>query len=163
MVVLQGLSAVCANDVSSVHKSTNITKVAPVRAKKRKRLNRANNGGRGGNGASPELKRAIRMRDSHRCRFCSHSSTRLEVHHIKYLSEGGPNHEANLIALCDEHHRLVHSNKKVWQPVLLACIWIQYVGWPGENHPRRLTVPTVLDRLVHESLHPEGESVVVQY
>lgn len=76
---------------------------------------------------------------------------RLECHHIKYLSQGGPNEPSNLIALCDQHHRMVHSNKRVWQPILLACIWIHYV------EGKFLTIPETELRLEAMGLHPEQE------
>lgn len=46
---------------------------------------------------------------------------RIELHHIIYRSEDKskidePN---NCILLCNYHHRLVHSNKHYWQPLLL--------------------------------------------
>lgn len=151
MIVLGGVTAYCQDDfgaAASVRTATRPTK------KKRK----PRRGSFKKNGAPPELKRHVRMRDSHRCRFCNLPSSHLEVHHIKYLSEGGPNHPANLITLCDEHHRLVHSDKKKWQPVLLGCIWVQYVGWAGER-PRRLTVGRMFDRLMAEGLHPYGEHI----
>ena len=45
----------------------------------------------------------------------------IELHHIIYRSEDkfkidDPN---NCILLCNYHHRLVHSNKHYWQPILL--------------------------------------------
>ena len=46
----------------------------------------------------------------------------IELHHIIYRSEDknqidDPN---NCILLCNYHHRLVHSNKHYWQPILLS-------------------------------------------
>jgi len=61
-----------------------------------------------------------------RCRFCGVIRD-LHVHHINYRSQGG-NHDAhNLIVLCHKHHRLVHSDKGVWQPILRAYIWLLYM------------------------------------
>ena len=51
--------------------------------------------------------------DGHRC-----SGSR-EAHHILYLSEGGVDEQWNLITLCGKMHKIVHSNKKLWQPKLL--------------------------------------------
>jgi len=60
----------------------------------------------------------------------------LSVHHIEYLSQGGANVMHNLISLCGAHHAEVHSNKKLWQPILRATIWLTYGG-------KFLTVPEV--------------------
>ena len=44
----------------------------------------------------------------------------LELHHIIYRSEDKSliNEPSNCIMLCNAHHRLVHSNKHLWQPIL---------------------------------------------
>lgn len=54
----------------------------------------------------------------HMCAYCGRSGRGLHVHHIKYRSEGVDHSLDNLILLCQEHHDLVHSNKKFWQPLL---------------------------------------------
>ena len=43
----------------------------------------------------------------------------LHNHHIYYRSQGGLTKKENLIRLCERCHRLVHSNKKLWQPKLM--------------------------------------------
>lgn len=62
----------------------------------------------------------VMQRDNCRCRLCG-TSLNLQLHHIIYRSEDKSkiNDENNLIMLCAEHHRLVHSNKHYWQPKLL--------------------------------------------
>lgn len=62
----------------------------------------------------------VMQRDNYRCRLCG-TSLNLHLHHIIYRSEDKSkiNDENNLIMLCAEHHRLVHSNKHYWQPKLL--------------------------------------------
>ena len=59
-------------------------------------------------------------RDDYKCILCG-TSLNLQLHHIIYRSEDKSkiNDENNLIMLCAEHHRLVHSNKHYWQPKLL--------------------------------------------
>lgn len=49
---------------------------------------------------------------------------KLELHHIRYRSERKDliNEPSNCIILCNAHHRLVHSNKHLWQPILLEKI-----------------------------------------
>ena len=48
----------------------------------------------------------------------------LELHHIKYRSEAKDliNEPTNCICLCTAHHKLVHSNKHYWQPILKEMI-----------------------------------------
>ena len=55
-----------------------------------------------------------------RCVFC-HSTYNLHYHHIYYRSERKDliDEPSNGIMLCEEHHRLVHSNKRKYQPILL--------------------------------------------
>ncbi|HVL40253.1 MAG TPA: HNH endonuclease [Fimbriimonadaceae bacterium] len=70
----------------------------------------------------------ILKRDGHACRWCGRTGDWLEVHHIAYRSEGGPDEAANLITLCDEHHEIVHSNKRLYKPVLRATVWMTYLN-----------------------------------
>jgi len=46
----------------------------------------------------------------------------LQVHHVRYLSEGGPSITPNLITLCRVCHARAHSDKKTYQPLLLAYL-----------------------------------------
>lgn len=52
------------------------------------------------------------------CQLCG-STSYLEIHHIYYRSQGGLTVPENLIRLCSKCHRLVHSNKKVYQSKLI--------------------------------------------
>lgn len=52
-------------------------------------------------------KRRIRERDGHRCQLCGvqptgYNQTKLEIHHIRPFSQGGPTTDTNLITLCSE-------------------------------------------------------------
>lgn len=91
-----------------------------------------------------ELRRKVRKRDGNVCRWCGKNGE--QVHHIKYRSQGGPDHLGNLILLCQEHHQRVHSNKKHWQPTLLALLWIGYVNG------RWMTVPETERYLIRKGL-----------
>lgn len=59
-------------------------------------------------------------RDNYSCRLCG-STSFLQLHHILYRSQRKDliNDVDNCIMLCSDCHRLVHSNKKKWQPILL--------------------------------------------
>ena len=58
-----------------------------------------------------ELRLQVLRRDSWRCQFCG-SMTNLEVHHQKFRSHSGPDHEDNLITLCNNCHSAEHSQNK---------------------------------------------------
>ena len=73
---------------------------------------------------SSDEKKKIIESDGFQCRFCGRQSG-LHVHHAKYRSEGGSNDPSNLITLCNDHHGLVHSNKKRYQPLCLKIIEIR--------------------------------------
>lgn len=58
-------------------------------------------------------------RDNGVCRLCGNKN--IHLHHIIYRSESKAliNEPSNCIMLCEKHHRLVHSDKKKYQPILL--------------------------------------------
>jgi hypothetical protein len=58
---------------------------------------------------SAALRRAVRERDRHRCRYPGCESRRVDAHHIRFWSNGGKTMLGNLISLCKAHHHLVHD------------------------------------------------------
>ena len=56
---------------------------------------------------------AILHRDNYTCQCCGKKNCRLEVHHIKFKSNGGTDDEENLIALCEDCHKGVHAGTVV--------------------------------------------------
>ena len=56
---------------------------------------------------------AILHRDGYTCQCCGKKNCRLEVHHIKFKSNGGTDDEENLITLCKECHDGVHAGTVV--------------------------------------------------
>lgn len=68
---------------------------------------------------SKETYNKVYERDNGMCRLCG--SKNVHLHHIVYRSESKAliNEPSNCILLCEEHHRLVHSNKRKYQPMLL--------------------------------------------
>ena len=52
---------------------------------------------------------AVLHRDNYTCQCCGKKNCRLEVHHIKFKSNGGTDDEENLITLCKECHDGVHA------------------------------------------------------
>jgi hypothetical protein len=57
----------------------------------------------------PTLRRAVLLRDQHRCRVPGCRNTIfVDLHHIQLRSEGGRNELTNLVTLCGSHHRAPH-------------------------------------------------------
>ena len=56
---------------------------------------------------------AILHRDNYTCQCCGKKNCRLEVHHIKFKSNGGTDDEENLITLCEDCHKGVHAGTVV--------------------------------------------------
>lgn len=56
---------------------------------------------------------AILHRDNYTCQCCGKKNCRLEVHHIRFRSNGGTDDEENLITLCKECHDGIHAGTVV--------------------------------------------------
>jgi 5-methylcytosine-specific restriction endonuclease McrA len=52
----------------------------------------------------------------------------LHIHHVRYRSEGGAHTQDNLLTLCDDCHREVHSDKKLYQNKCLELIKAREAG-----------------------------------
>ena len=64
-------------------------------------------------------------RDGSCCRVCGRYVENPALHHIRYRSQGGLDIPSNLITIGwlpghDCHIPVVHANKGLWQPILLA-------------------------------------------
>lgn len=130
-----GLSSVCSDDPSCRR---------AILDRQKQRVNARIDLDKKRNSRLPgKMRKSIRNRDM-TCRYCGQEAYRMEIHHISYRSQGGPDTSWNLILLCDEHHRMAHSRKKYWQPVLRAYIWLWYV-----EGRRNLLVPGV-ERLLRK-------------
>jgi 5-methylcytosine-specific restriction endonuclease McrA len=54
----------------------------------------------------------VLARDNHTCQCGKGGCTsKLEVHHIKFKSQGGSDNPDNLITLCSKHHKMLHEGK----------------------------------------------------
>lgn len=79
---------------------------------------------------SKETYNKVMQRDKYKCRLACITyngvscNGGLELHHIRYRSEAKDliNEPTNCIMLCTAHHKLVHSNKHYWQPILKEMI-----------------------------------------
>ena len=56
---------------------------------------------------------AILYRDNYTCQCCGKKNCRLEVHHVKFRSNGGTDDEGNLLTLCEDCHKGVHAGTVV--------------------------------------------------
>ena len=56
---------------------------------------------------------AILHRDNYTCQCCGKKNCRLEVHHVKFKSDGGTDDEENLLTLCEDCHKGVHAGTVV--------------------------------------------------
>ena len=72
---------------------------------------------------SKETYSKVFTRDSGRCQLCG-AYQNLHAHHILYRSQRKDliDEPTNIIMLCENCHRLVHSNKKKYQPILLEMM-----------------------------------------
>lgn len=68
---------------------------------------------KGPNYGYANTKAKVLVRDNYTCQYCKgkKKSSRLEVHHIVYRSNGGSDEEWNLITLCDECHAALHRGE----------------------------------------------------
>lgn len=140
-----GLSKVCSNEClrEATKSSTPKYKTRDSKPKPRKSKTR---GLSSGSNPPPGVRAEVLLRDKGRCRFCLQPSH--IQHHIQYRSEGVDHQRHNLIVLCQAHHDLVHSNKRKWQPLLRAYIWLYYV------EGQQLTIPTI-ERKFHDQGQPQ--------
>lgn len=60
------------------------------------------------------VKSAVLNRDNYTCQICGEKDTRLEIHHIQFRSKGGSNRMDNLVTLCRDCHKQIHSNGLVF-------------------------------------------------
>ena len=67
----------------------------------------------------------VMQRDNYKCIMLNYECKgKIELHHVRYRSERKDliNEPNNCVCLCTFHHKLVHSNKKKYQPILLKIL-----------------------------------------
>lgn len=62
---------------------------------------------------SKNLRDIVFERDSYTCVLCDKAAT--NAHHVVRRSHGGANHPHNLVALCRQHHDLIHGT--IWHGI----------------------------------------------
>lgn len=93
---------------------------------------------------TPRLRRQVLARDRHGCTVPGCRAARnLDVHHIRFRSDGGGNELSNLLTLCSGHHALLHAGQLVIRgeaPHALEFTWREVPESPtaearGEDAP----------------------------
>ena len=69
---------------------------------------------------------AVLHRDNYTCQCCGKKNCRLEVHHIKFRSNGGTDDEENLITLCEDCHKGVHAGTVILNKKPKKCKNLKY-------------------------------------
>ena len=55
---------------------------------------------------------------NHECELCYAKDTKLDVHHIVPVEEGGTDDQDNLICLCRHCHKVIHTGNKYYNNML---------------------------------------------
>jgi hypothetical protein len=104
---------------------------------------------------SASLRRALRIRDSGRCRFpgCT-ARRRLHSHHLRHWADGGETTLANLVSLCPAHHWAVHEGgHHAWIDESHRLRFARPDGRPLETAPSM--EPADADLTTDEDITPE--------
>ena len=75
------------------------------------------------------VKSAVLHRDNYKCQICGQGHGKLEVHHIRFRSQGGSNSMNNLTTLCSKCHSKIHSGELTFDkktPVIQTCCTHEY-------------------------------------
>lgn len=84
---------------------------------------RYKDGGRVGTHTTKKKVRAsVVERDGYWCLYCGKPGPGLHLHRVIYGSEGGKYEVNNCVQLCNIHHEIIHSNKRLWQPILIKFL-----------------------------------------
>lgn len=78
------------------------------------------------------IRKQINRSGTHECSIC-HKSHILVIHHIRGRDIENPNHESNLVNLCDNCHRLTHENKIVIEGYFQTTNGIELLWHKKEN------------------------------
>jgi len=90
----------------------------------------------------PALRRAVFLRDQHRCQVPGCSNSRwVDVHHLQLRSEGGRHSLQNLVCICAAHHRAVHHGQLTLERSESGAIRVHHADgtdYGRSLHPQRL-------------------------
>lgn len=146
-MTIYGLSSICSD---ACFKRVQLrSRERPLKKAIVKNSGHTNASRRRTSGVPTAIRKAIRKRDG-QCKWCG-VGDRLQVHHIWYRSQGGPDEPSNLVTLCLDCHAKAHASKRTWQPVLLALIWLHYVEGRSMTVPEVYKLVEVRSELLHSS------------
>ncbi|AIW03682.1 HNH endonuclease [Bacillus phage Pascal] len=69
-----------------------------------------------------KVRQQVKERDGNWCLLCGKPPSGLHLHRIKYGSQGGKYEKDNCVQLCNEDHALIHTDKKLFMPLLESYI-----------------------------------------
>ena len=103
------------------------------------------------------LRRQVLERDGRRC-VCCESTRNLSVHHVHWRRYGGRTRPANLVALCEECHSLVHDRFLILRGPVEALEFLDSRGAPlGERAAPPLRVPGLAELVSGGREAPRGD------
>lgn len=74
------------------------------------------------------VKAAVLSRDNYTCQICGKKNSKLEVHHIQFRSKGGSNRMDNLVTLCRDCHKQIHSGGLVFDKKIKSFKHASYMN-----------------------------------
>jgi hypothetical protein len=84
----------------------------------------------------PALRRAVLLRDQHRCRVPGcRNATFLDLHHIELRSEGGRNNLENIVTTCGAHHRAAHRGELLIERDAHGGVRFRHADGTQYGHP----------------------------
>ena len=103
------------------------------------------------------LRKQVLERDGRRC-VCCESPRNLSVHHMHWRRYGGRTRPANLVALCEECHSLVHDRFLILRGPVEALEFLDSRGAPlGERAAPPLRVPGLAELVSGGREAPRGD------
>ena len=109
----------------------------------------------------PALRRAVLLRDQHRCQVpgCNNVSW-LDVHHIELRSDGGRHSMQNLICVCGSHHRAAHRGQLIIDRNEAGALRVRHADGTEYGHsvqPRALEVRVKVFSALRHLAFREGQ------
>ena len=134
-MIVTGVGKLCSQDcfgsLQDKYKDKNSRRIASKRSSQKPRSSKKRTGIPAG------VRQAVKERDRNRCRRCGNPNG-VQLHHVEYLSQGGPDEVTNILSLCLRCHSLAHSNPLDWQPILLMMLSDQRKNMTVEQAKRKL-------------------------
>ncbi|HKO92119.1 MAG TPA: hypothetical protein VJU61_13240 [Polyangiaceae bacterium] len=109
----------------------------------------------------PALRRAVLLRDQHRCQVPGCCNSRwIDVHHIELRSEGGRHSLQNLICICGAHHHAAHHGQLRLERSESGVLCVRHADgseYGRSVNPRRLELRTKVFSALRQLGFREGQ------